>query len=80
MRRRLESLGASVQLRTRENQLFITDNQNYILDCHFPDGIADPASLQTQIRAILGVVDHGLFLGIAQQAIVADHDGLRTLG
>lgn len=80
VRRRLESLGASVQLRMRENQFFITDNQNYILDCRFPAGITDPASLQTQIRAIVGVVDHGLFLGIAQQAIIAGPDGLRTLG
>lgn len=80
VRRRLEALGASVKLRMREEQIFITDNQNYILDCRFPTGIADLAGLQTQIRAIVGVVEDGLFLGIAQQAIVAGPDGLRTLG
>ncbi len=79
VRRRLEALGASVQQRMREKQPFITDNQNYILDCHFPGGIADPISLQTQIRAIAGVVEHGLFLGMTHQALVAGPDGLATL-
>lgn len=79
VRRRLEVLGASAQPRVREGQLYVTDNQNYILDCRFPGGIADPASLQTQIRAIAGVVDHGLFLGMAQQALVAGPQGLTTL-
>lgn len=79
VRRRLEALGASVQPRLRENRLYLTDNQNYILDCRFPGGIADPANLQTQIRAIVGVVEHGLFLGIAQQALIAGPGGLHTL-
>jgi ribose 5-phosphate isomerase A len=79
VQRRLEELGAQVQPRVREQQLFITDNQNYILDCHFPDGISDPEKLQAQIRAIVGVVEHGLFLGIAQQALVVGPNGLQRL-
>lgn len=79
VRRRLEALGANVQQRAREGRPFITDNQNYILDCFFPGGITDPTSLQTQIRAIVGVVEHGLFLGIAGRALVAGPNGLLTL-
>lgn len=80
VQRHLEALGARVQPRMHEQQLFVTDNQNYILDCRFPNGISDPALLQTRIRAIVGVVEHGLFLGIAQQALVAGPDGLKTYG
>jgi ribose 5-phosphate isomerase A len=77
--RHLEELGAQVELRMHENQPFITDNQNMILDCHFPGGIVDPASLQIQIRAIVGVVEHGLFIGITHQALIAGSNGLLTL-
>ena len=79
VRRHLEALGAQVQPRMHEQQLFVTDNQNYILDCRFPAGISDPTLLQAQIRAITGVVEHGLFLGIAQQALVAGPGGLKVL-
>lgn len=79
VRQRLEVLGASVQPRMHENQLYVTDNQNSILDCRIPGGIADPASLQTQIRAIVGVVEHGLFLGMAHQALIAGPQGLTML-
>lgn len=79
VQRRLESLGAHVELRRRAGQVFVTDNQNAILDCRFPNGIIDPPGLQKQIRAIIGVVEHGLFLGIAQRALVAGPEGVRTL-
>src|SRR5579883_512542 len=79
VRRQLEALGASAQPRLREGQLYVTDNQNYILDCRFPAGIADPASLQARIRAVVGVVEHGLFLGMARQALIAGPNGLITL-
>lgn len=79
VQRHLEALGAQVQPRTHEQQLFVTDNQNYILDCRFPSGIVDPVRLQAQLRSIVGVVEHGLFLGIAQQALVAGPDGLKRL-
>lgn len=75
----LEALGAKVEPRIHANQLFVTDNQNVILDCRFPEGIADPLALQTHIRALVGVVEHGLFLGMAQRVLVAGPEGLRTL-
>ncbi|MGH2509261.1 MAG: ribose-5-phosphate isomerase RpiA [Ktedonobacteraceae bacterium] len=79
VRRQLESLGASVEPRMRAGQLFITDNQNIILDCRFPNGIADPASLQAQLCSIAGIVEHGLFLGMAQRVLVAGPEGVHTL-
>lgn len=79
VQRHLETLGAQVQPRMHGQQLFLTDNQNYILDCRFPDGISDPETLQTRIRAIIGVVEHGLFLDIARQALVAGPTGLYQL-
>lgn len=79
VRRQLEALGAAVELRQRNNTTFITDNHNNIFDCRFPEGIADPARLQTQIRSIVGVVEHGLFLGMTRQVLVAGPEGVREI-
>ncbi|HEU5376614.1 MAG TPA: ribose-5-phosphate isomerase RpiA [Ktedonobacteraceae bacterium] len=79
VRRSLEALGASVEPRMRANQLFVTDNHNAILDCRFPAGIADPQELQKRLCMLAGVVEHGLFLGMAQRALVAGPAGIHTL-
>jgi ribose 5-phosphate isomerase A len=79
VRRRLEQLCASVQLRQRNSQTFITDNGNVILDCFFPDGIDDPALLDLQIHGITGVVETGLFLRMAERAIVGGTGGVQVL-
>ncbi|MEO5923902.1 MAG: ribose-5-phosphate isomerase RpiA [Bryobacteraceae bacterium] len=63
---RLEALGCTAVLR----QGFTTDGGHSILDCAF-GVIADPESLAHQIDAITGVVEHGLFLNLATQAVVA---------
>ncbi len=72
--RRLERLGARPALRGGAARPFVTDNGNWILDCAFGP-IADGAGLAAAIRALPGVVEHGLFLGMAEQAIVAHADG-----
>jgi ribose 5-phosphate isomerase A len=54
---------------------FITDEGNYILDC-WSGGIAEPESTAAEIRSIIGVVEHGLFLGMATLALVAGEDGV----
>lgn len=77
--RRLQALGAAVQLRQRSNQVFLTDNGNIILDCTFANGIAHPADLEIHIRNIVGVVETGLFLNMAEQAIIAGAEGIRYL-
>jgi ribose 5-phosphate isomerase A len=79
VRRRLQALGATVQLRQLAGKTFVTEGGNIILDCTFPDGIADPAALDAHFHSIPGVVESGLFLNLAQEAIIAGPDGLKTL-
>jgi len=74
----LELLGARVVLRQKEGQVFQTDEGNVILDCHFA-GIDDPAGLGRAIRQQPGVVEHGLFLGMASRAFVATESGVVVL-
>jgi ribose 5-phosphate isomerase/adenine phosphoribosyltransferase len=76
VRRQLEALGAVVQLRQRDGNPFLTENQNVILDCTFPAGISDAPRLDAQIHAIVGVVETGLFLNMAQQALIAGPEGV----
>jgi len=79
VRKRLEALGASVQLRRSGNNAYITENGNVILDCYFAGGIADPLDLEARIRKITGVVETGLFLNLAKQAIIGGPDGVIVL-
>jgi ribose 5-phosphate isomerase A len=74
----LHSLGANVVLRLKNNEPFITDEGNNILDCHF-GSITEPSQLAQAIRQQPGVVEHGLFLGIATKAIIASSQGLEIL-
>jgi len=70
----LEGLGARTILRTRDGKAVITDEGNIILDCYF-DEIADAGQLGQAVRAQPGVVEHGFFLGLADEALVAMADG-----
>lgn len=75
----LESLGCIPAIRGGEVQPYVTDNGNYILDCRFPNGIDDPGGLAVTLKNRPGVVEHGLFLNLASEAIVAVEDGLRFI-
>jgi ribose 5-phosphate isomerase A len=68
---RITSLGADPVLRKASGVPVLTDQGNWLLDCHF-QAIADPATLATKLRAIPGVLEHGLFLSSAKLAVVAD--------
>lgn len=73
--RRLESLGLNCELRGGA-QPYVTDNQNYILDCRLVAAANRPvAELAEAIKLQTGVVDHGLFLGMASIVIVGKDDG-----
>ena len=77
--RYLESLGAEVTLRRNDDgSEFCTDQGNIILDSRFGP-IADPESLAHLLQARAGVIEHGLFLNLAQDVIVAGPDGIRHL-
>ena len=58
---------------------YVTDGGHLLLDCHF-GRIDDPALLATELVAIPGVVEHGLFIGIARAVICAGPDGVTVLG
>jgi ribose 5-phosphate isomerase A len=76
---KLQSLGASVARRTTGEGLpFITDGGHYILDCAF-GAIYDPEHLQRQLDRMAGVVEHGLFLGLASRVIVGGARGVHVL-
>lgn len=61
-----------------EGKPFITDNGNMILDCSF-GRIDDPEALDEALKYVPGVVEHGLFLGIADHAIISGPDGVVVL-
>ena len=75
---RLAGLGFTPKLRMKKDGsgIFVTDEGNYILDC-WSEGIAEPESTAAEIRSIVGVVEHGLFLGMATVALVAGEDGVK---
>ncbi|GAB4462628.1 MAG: ribose-5-phosphate isomerase RpiA [Anaerolineae bacterium] len=75
----LASLGCTPLLRGSEAAPYVTDNGNYILDCRFHNGISDPVELAHRLQNRVGVVEHGLFLGMASQVIVATREGVRVM-
>ena len=76
-RRSLEALGASVALRMDSGKPFTSDNGNEILDATFPR-IDDPAQLESIVDRLPGVVDCGLFVGMAESVLVHEEDGTGT--
>lgn len=64
----------SISLRTKDNEMLITDEGHYILDLHL-DHIKAPHDLSVMLTQIPGVVETGLFLGIADRAIIGHSDG-----
>jgi ribose 5-phosphate isomerase A len=77
-RRRLTELGYPPTLRTRDGAPVVSDNGNWILDAAVR-AIPDPAVLDATLRAIPGVVDTGLFVGMADTVMVWDGARAHTL-
>jgi ribose 5-phosphate isomerase A len=76
---RLEALGARpVRRVSPDGAVFRTDGQNLILDCHFGT-IADPVGLERALCGTIGVVEAGLFIGMATTALVATAGGVIRL-
>ncbi|TNC70870.1 ribose-5-phosphate isomerase RpiA [Rubellimicrobium roseum] len=66
--------GRRVELRLRDGQPFVTDEGNRILDLHL-GRIGDPLALALRLNQIPGVVENGLFLGIADTLVIGHADG-----
>ena len=79
VRRHLEALGASVTIRRLADSTFTTENHNIILDCAFAHGIPDPSDLDARIHHIVGVVETGLFLNMAHEAIIGGPEGIKII-
>lgn len=62
------------EMRMNNDELYITDNGNYIVDASF-EKIESPSALSEELKAMVGVVDHGLFVDIAELVIVGYDDG-----
>jgi ribose 5-phosphate isomerase A len=76
----LRDLGAEVTLREyAPGDPYLTDNGNFILDCRFPDGISNPRGLQASLAFRAGVVESGLFLDLATEAVMGGEGGVRWL-
>lgn len=78
--RRLADLGLHPVLRIKKDDSgpVLTDEQNYILDCQ-AGVIEDPEETAAEIRSIVGVVEHGLFLGMASKVLIAGDNGVEEL-
>lgn len=73
-RERLRDLGCDARFRSSDGAPFVTDNGNYILDCSF-GVIEDPPALEREIVGTCGVVDCGIFSGLATRIIIGKSDG-----
>jgi ribose 5-phosphate isomerase A len=79
VRRRLQQLGANPKLRKGEDgSPYITDEGNFIFDCSY-GRIPNPLEVAQAIKSITGVVEHGLFLGLASVVILAGESGTEIL-
>jgi ribose 5-phosphate isomerase A len=74
----IASMGAEVRLRFKNGRPVATDQGNLLIDAAFGP-MEDPAALAEKLNDRAGIVEHGLFLGLAHDVIVAGTDGIRHL-
>jgi ribose 5-phosphate isomerase A len=75
---RAGSAGPTQLRRDRDGHAFVTDGGHWLLDAQL-GRIADPPALARNLAAVPGVMEHGLFIGLAQTAILAGRDGVRLV-
>ena len=79
LKKRIAALGAKVRLRTYAyGNPFKTDEGHHILDCQF-EKITDPGALDRALKAMPGVVEHGLFIGMATLVLIGKQDKVEEL-
>ncbi len=76
---RLADLCSGLKVRGGEEAPYLTDNGNLVLDLSFDDGIADVVALASALKAVTGVVEHGLFIAMTDECIVGGPNGPRVL-
>jgi len=70
--------GPALLRKKPDGHAFVTDGGHWLLDSRL-QRIADPKTLARRLSAVAGVMEHGLFIGIARTAIVAGPDGVRVI-
>ncbi|WP_223635777.1 ribose-5-phosphate isomerase RpiA [Planococcus sp. 4-30] len=75
---KIAGLYCQPKLRRENDEIFITDNGNYIVDCQFNE-IVDPTALHQKLKLILGVVETGLFINMTDIVLVGGESGVRIL-
>jgi len=76
----LNSLGCRAELwREDDGSPVVTDNGNYLARCWFKAGILDPYELSRMLADCPGIIEHGLFLDMADQVVVAGEGGIRVM-
>jgi len=73
-------MGSSSTNKPDGDNIAVTDNGNYIVDLHFKEPIKDVNKAAEELKNTVGVVDHGLFVGMSYQVIVAGKDGIKVAG
>jgi ribose 5-phosphate isomerase A len=76
--KKISALGATVALRQRDGKTFVTDEGHHILDCHFGQ-IPDPPALARKLSDMPGIVEHGLFIGMASVVLLAKDGQVQEL-
>lgn len=71
--------GCTAKVRDDGGKPYVTDNDNYIVDLYFDEPIADAVKAGEEISSLVGVVEHGLFLGMTSEVIVAGADGVKVI-
>lgn len=74
----LKERGGNPGLRIISNAPFITDNDNYIIDCDF-GALENPKDLEKDINSIDGVIDNGIFVGLTSEVHVGTENGIKIL-
>ena len=77
-KREVDKVCGQSEMRGGVQNPLITDNGNYILDCHF-DGIPEPEKVELQLNNIPGVVENGIFVDRADKVIIGTPDGIRYM-
>ncbi len=77
---RLRDLGFAPELRvTDDGKPYVTDGHHYILHCNLPQSGLTPEQAASALKQTVGVVEHGLFLGMASRVVIGSVDGIQIL-
>jgi ribose 5-phosphate isomerase A len=78
--KRVRDAGFEFELRVNDDgKPYVTDGQHYILHCNLPKSGFTPEEAAEKLKGIVGVVEHGLFLGLASKVVIGSVGGIQIL-